>query len=550
MVPNIFETNKSIRMKRPLIFGIAVITMTPFLCFSQNTPSPHLIISTQQVSCNGKNDGKIVIVNNSEFLYKHQVLRIDDTPVLSDYTSDLIIKDLPPGSYKLRSVYLAPDTATITHTSQQLLVADVAKIDITSFKIKTRPTSNPRSPGVVELTISGGTPPYSITKVSPSGKGIAEIHISPAQLTNIENTYYSFMVSDKNNCLEARRDEQIPLDAGLVLNPEVHQAICGEDKPFVSFDITGGTAPYTITYKKEGGASLNQSSATGKIKITITEMGIYSFEIKDAGGPAKVDNGFKWEFRSPVCQLNVKSTVESQPSTANSKGGKVRIKTNGDAPFKVAIKGMTTTTLTKIEAYPEFVLLNFEDGDYTIEIEDANLAKGRTDFKIETQVAPAEECKKRALEDYSRYTRTYAQVELKRRNIRTTKQIIATGWTTIAGAGAVLTSGATAVITTILNIAGNATNVFTNNKNFEALTKASQYLSEKLDPEFMTDPGYFNNWTKEKYTKFENDLASLNAREKSIKLIDDMPPLKNFSVKKLAKIPDYNKYGEHVLKQP
>src|SRR5882762_1694281 len=95
------------------------LTLCAHATIAQNGPSPHLTITSVSVSCNDKADGVINVVNSSQKIYSHQLIRsVDKSAVLSNHTTESVLTELPAGSYYVSSFYAEDDGTVKTFTSK------------------------------------------------------------------------------------------------------------------------------------------------------------------------------------------------------------------------------------------------------------------------------------------------------------------------------------------------------------------------------------------------------------------------------------------------
>lgn len=530
-------------MKKLLCFYLVLCV---YASAAQNNPSPDLSFTPVPVSCNDRVDGMLIITNASPKVYSHQLIRtLDKSPVLANYTTELTIKELQAGSYSIISVYTETDGTQKTFTSKEINISDVPKLKVGTPQILSKPDQSHPNNGLAQIEVTGGTKPYSIQLTSPAkSETLGPFSSSPISITSLENNFYSIEVTDKNQCRSELKTLLVPKDLELSINPVTMQPTCSNASGKIQFSITGGTPPYKISYTNLTDNGLSSIiSNDGNATILLTDYAKYSFSIEDSGAPAKTEKKFSPEIRGPNCNLSVACSTISSPSIANRKGGKVSVDVSGSPDYLVELIDENSGSLKSIKQYKDFPIANLSDGKYIVKIKDVNNAVGQCSFEIQSTYQTASEAKTAAYELRRRLVIKYCQIEIQRRRIKRAKNWIAAGWTAVTGLATVLSSGATSIATLGLNITGNCLAVFTNNANFEALTKASGLRLKQLDHKFITDPNYFGEWSYPKWEELTRAIDEINELEKEIAKISDMPDVKSYKEKTMNRIDKYREYN-------
>jgi|GEM_PF-4378743 len=120
------------------------------------------------------------------------------------------------------------------------------------------------STGLIELTVSGATAPYSI---SWSGNGISQTGLLA---NNLPAGIYSVNITDAHNCPYSNSYVVTEPDA-IMISASVVPATCSSCNGNVSLSVNGGIAPYSFDW--DTNSTLQSISATpGTYCVTISDM--------------------------------------------------------------------------------------------------------------------------------------------------------------------------------------------------------------------------------------------------------------------------------------
>ena len=228
---------------------------------------------TKNVTCFGAHDGSISL-NISGGLNPISLVW-DDNPTAGNQRNQL-----GPGIYTVTLHDGAP-----CNIKESFLISEPSKIEILARVINALECDNPNS-GSINLTVSGGTPPYSYNWSTGESRAI---------LTNLNQGKYFVIVSDSKGCTNSAQFEiirQIPLSVSVTSENDLNCNIKKFAKRFTAH-VTGGISPYQFRWSKGSvsGANneimeINQSSivdlqVTDSLGCTLN----YSFnsEVSDAG---------------------------------------------------------------------------------------------------------------------------------------------------------------------------------------------------------------------------------------------------------------------------
>jgi len=164
--------------------------------------------------------------------------------------------------------------------------ADIIISGISIVVTQTNVLCNGGADGEILVTISGGIPPFTVGCISvPAGQTYPVNNIAPGQFQfeNLAAGDYLISITDGASTVFPNRQVTITQPDAIVAtyvshtNPSCNGLVDGT----VEFNITGGTAPYTITWL--GGSSIG-NIATG------VGAGTFVFTITDANGCAVTVN--------------------------------------------------------------------------------------------------------------------------------------------------------------------------------------------------------------------------------------------------------------------
>ncbi|WP_323755537.1 PKD domain-containing protein [Roseivirga sp.] len=194
------------------------------------------------------------------------------------------------------------NTQVITISEPAVLSATSVKQDVLCFGNAT---------GVANITVSGGTLPYSY---SWSNGAITE------DLNGVVAGSYTATITDANGCVTTEVVQINQPAAALTFTPTVGQITCnGATDGAISLSVSGGTAPYTYTWSN-GSTSQNLSSLS---------PGTYSVTIRDANN-CQVTGSY--DITDPPI-LNLSGTA-TDISCFGADDGKINITVSGgEAPY-------------------------------------------------------------------------------------------------------------------------------------------------------------------------------------------------------------------------
>jgi gliding motility-associated-like protein len=276
------------------------------------------------VSCFGGNDGAVnITVTGGTSPYTFQWSN-------SATTED--ITGLIAGTYSVtvRDGNNCSFTATYTVTQPTLLVVTYVKTDVTCFG---------GNDGSIDVTVSGGTTPYSYAWDNGA---------TTQDISGLTAGAYVLTVTDGNNCQQIV-SVTITEPALLTVTGNVTDVLCnGGSDGSITLTVSGGTAPYGFAWS-------NQSSSQNQTGLT---AGTYTVTVTDINGCTTAGT-YTVNEPSPLIALISKTDV----SCFGGNDGAANLTMNGGTPGYTYLwsNGATTEDLSNLMA-----------GNYCVTVTDSN----------------------------------------------------------------------------------------------------------------------------------------------------------------------------------
>ncbi|MBO9702666.1 MAG: gliding motility-associated C-terminal domain-containing protein [Sporocytophaga sp.] len=239
--------------------------------------------------------------------------------------------------------------------SQPILLT--TPLDITLSGNVTPPKCSGGSDGIINLNVTGGTPPYSYSWSNLT---------TNQNLTGIGSGIYSVKVTDANNC-EKTASYTVGSPNNFVLSGSSTNTTCnGGNNGSINLSVSGATPPYSFHWDDD--VSITSSNRTN------LKAGIYTVHIKDANNCNK-DTTFNIIEPTPLSVIAVLNNINCNGDADGSISLSV---SGGTAPytFNWPDNGSTSQNRT-----------NLAPGTYNVKIKDNNSCELDTFFTI-TQPTP------------------------------------------------------------------------------------------------------------------------------------------------------------------
>lgn len=205
------------------------------------------------ISCFGANDGSIDLVPTGGM-----------PPYTFNWNTGAITEDLgnlAPGTYSVTVTDFLKDTATASATITQPAL-------LTASTVKTDNLCQGESKGSIDLTVQGGTTPYSFLWSNDS---------TTEDISGLAAGNYAVTVTDAHGCTATAADTITEPSAIFISSAITHVSCFGFSDGSVNITVSGGTSPYSFLW----------STADTTEDISGLVAGSYSFTVTDANGCSK-----------------------------------------------------------------------------------------------------------------------------------------------------------------------------------------------------------------------------------------------------------------------
>ncbi len=294
-------------------------------------------VTKTDITCNGANNGTASITTTG-----------GATPISYVWSNGAVTQNLTglsAGNY----------TATVTDnagcvTTVSVNIAEPSVIAITGST--TNVSCGAINSGTVNITVSGGTPPYTYSW--SNGQNTQNID-------SLTAGSYTVVVSDANNCNQT--GTYTVAGAGVLsVSASITDASCaGVTDGSISLNVTGGSTPYTFAWSN-GASSQNITNISG---------GTYTVTVTDANQCVEL-----MAFTVGELTTIAFSTVINNVNCEDDKTGSIKLLVfGGSEPYNILWNtGGTTDTETGLSA-----------GPYTVTVTDANGCIGEGLFNVTSQ---------------------------------------------------------------------------------------------------------------------------------------------------------------------
>lgn len=275
-------------------------------------------------------------------------------PSFSASTQDLAT--LAAGNYTVIVTDAQGCTATTSFTVNQPAL-------LQSSAVATGPSCFGDNNGSINLSVSGGVPVYSVLWNGPSG-----FNSSLEDINGLIAGTYNVFISDANGC-SASNSFVLTNPAALAVNITTQIPSCnGDADGSLTANASGGTAPYNYDW-----GSGNTSSV-----LSAQPAGNYTVSVSDANGCSTSASA---TLTQPAV-LSATISVDAEPSCQNNDGSVTASVAGGTGPYLYSWSSGGN-------AISESAL---SEGNYTLDVSDANGCSATTTFSLNNSVAPVEIC--------------------------------------------------------------------------------------------------------------------------------------------------------------
>ena len=264
------------------------------------------------------------------------------------------INNLPPGSY----------TVTVTDANWCMVTKTIHVPGGTGgFEVVLVPyTGNCESPGRIRVEINGGTKPYTITW-SGTQSGSATTNNNVFDINNLPAGNYTVTVKDKNNCTVTRSTHVISTEGNLHATLTTTGGACGSSTGSIAVSISGGRAPFKISWT--GPVSGNANTNAFTFNINNLPPGNYTVTVTDAD----------WCMVTKTIHVPAGTggfNIVLVPTNGNCESpGKIGVDIiGGTKPYTITWSGPQSGSASTNGNW--FDIVNLVAGTYTVTVKDKN----------------------------------------------------------------------------------------------------------------------------------------------------------------------------------
>ncbi|MUV04437.1 hypothetical protein GN157_12025, partial [Flavobacterium rakeshii] len=301
-------------------------TTTASITITQPTVLNASAMVDANVSCNSGNDGEATAsATGGTAPYNY---------LWSNGATTASIAGVPAGTYTVTvtDANSCTDTANVTITQPTALNASA---------ISTNVSCNGGSNGTVDLTVVGGTPPYTFAWSNTA---------TTEDMTGLTAGTYNVTVTDSKGCT-ATASATITEPTVLMASAVTTDVSCnGGSNGTVDLTVTGGTAPYTFTWS---------NTATTEDMTGLT-AGTYDVTVTDAKGCTTTASATVNEPAALIASLNSQTNIACNGESTGSASITVN---GGNPPYAYSwSNGGTTATINNLAAGTYFVTVTDNKG--------------------------------------------------------------------------------------------------------------------------------------------------------------------------------------------
>ena len=263
-------------------------------------------IETTDISCNGANDGIIIITSGLGVgVHTYSINNIN-------YVTNDTFVNLTPGPY---NIYVTDGNGCVAQTNTIINEPAAFSANLASIDLNCNADSN----GEISISAAGGTAPFSYS----INNGLN--YQSFGVYSNLQAGTYETIILDANNCVDSNDiiiSEPAIISSSLLINDASCFGICDGT---ITLNAIGGTAPLNYQWSQNI-AGTNDDLANGICS------GNYNAIITDANGCTL--NQFNIAVGEPA-ELVITNVIEVNDSCFNSCTGAIEIITTTGTSFQI-----------------------------------------------------------------------------------------------------------------------------------------------------------------------------------------------------------------------
>jgi gliding motility-associated-like protein len=338
-----------------------MITSTPFTVSSSGLTlnvTPAII----NIDCNGNMNGAIGLTvsgGSNNFTYAWT------GPMFVSTSKD--ITGLKPGSYTVAITDVANTTCSFNPPA--FTIIEPSALTVSTPQI-TNITCKGAATGIVSITANGGTPQYSYVWKGPNNF----MATNTSAISNLIAGTYNVTITDAKGCQKTASAIVTEPATGISFGSStITNVLCfGAATGKIVLPVTGGTAPYTYTWKSSNGSVVGSSATLDNVVA-----GVYHLEIKDANGCNANSNDFT--ITQPASAVSISETIGRAADACN--GSVTLVVAGGVAPYTYAWTGtgVNATAQNQVDLCP---------GSYNLTVTDANGCRSVKSFNVPGTTSP------------------------------------------------------------------------------------------------------------------------------------------------------------------
>ncbi|MCB9251429.1 MAG: M4 family metallopeptidase [Flavobacteriales bacterium] len=338
-------------------------TLVSTITISQPASAIASSIAKKDVDCFGNSTGSIDLsVSGGTGAYTYSWVASGGGSVPSGQNNLQDLSGLSPGVYtvtiKDANNCSRNDAATITQPSAALS-STATKVDVLCFG---------DASGSIDLSVNGGTSPYSYSWTASGGGSIPSGQSSNQDLSGLIAGNYSVFITDANNCQTSRSlTISEPFQALKSSLTKVDVLCRGNSTGSIDITVTGGTSGYSYSWVASNGGTVPSGQSTNQDLINIT-AGTYTVTITDANNCTTTNSA---TITQPGSVLSSSRTFVNVACFGNSTGS-IDLTVSGGTPgYTYSWSASSGGTVPSGQANNQD-LTNLVPGVYSVTITDAN----------------------------------------------------------------------------------------------------------------------------------------------------------------------------------
>ena len=308
--------------------------------------------STTDVTCYAGTDGTITLSVDA------------GTPPYSFTWSHTTGLNGPVASNLSAGNYIVTVADVNCSTVLYLNIQDAELLDIDITKTNSRQCDDNNCSGTVDITMSGGTAPYSYFWTTGASGSIPTANAQTNTLTGICQGNYQVTVTDANGC-QASGIVTVGVDPAFTVAFGIFNADCGGTNGSVTASISDGVPPFAFAWSMDAANTTNTA--------TDLAAGTYTLSVTDATGCLVVED---FNINNNISDAPYLTDQSILPTSCGSSIGSINITVEGGTPGYTFLWSNGETTED---------ILNLAAGDYRVTITDADACIAIYDFIVTEQ---------------------------------------------------------------------------------------------------------------------------------------------------------------------